>query len=195
MNAIEFNKYWESNFSEALPINYMLKWTYPERWFRIHSLPESKRYADNEEEYKIILSRQNELICDLVDENSPVLISFGIYTQDPSNENYEEINDFDSYKKTQSIDLHEVMPDEYEKEDNMFFDVYFKTAIWKRNSHNQLLKKIADGEIRAMIICPSTNRIISPYDGGVDIICESESVKNQFKPKYTSWLSPYEDGM
>lgn len=33
-------------------------------WFRIHSLPESKRYADTTEEYELLLNRHNEIITD-----------------------------------------------------------------------------------------------------------------------------------
>jgi len=59
---------------------------------------------------------------------------------------------------------------------------------------NQILKAIADDEIRAMFICPSRNCIISPYDGGVDIIVDSTKRRNELKEKYKNWLSEREDG-
>jgi hypothetical protein len=40
----------------------MFKRDYSDRRFRIHNLPESKRYAENDAEWKILLSRQNKTI-------------------------------------------------------------------------------------------------------------------------------------
>lgn len=99
MQGAEFQKYWQTRYSESLPINYELKTVYPERWFRIHSLPESKRYAENESEYQIILDRQNTLINDLIGDNTEIVVSFGLYTDDLSNDNYKELTDFGEFDK------------------------------------------------------------------------------------------------
>ena len=66
MTEIEFIDYWNKEYPGSYPINHELKWIYPDRWFRIHSLPDSKRYAESADEYKIILERQNQLINDLI---------------------------------------------------------------------------------------------------------------------------------
>jgi hypothetical protein len=91
MKEIEFIEYWNNNYPESLPIGHELKWVYKERWFRIHSLPESKRYAQNEDEYKIILDRQKQLIEDLIGDGTEVAISFGLYTDDITNDNDKDL--------------------------------------------------------------------------------------------------------
>lgn len=56
MISSTFYKLWRNAFGETAPIGYQLKDIFPERWLRVHSLPESKRYADSKEEYAIIKS-------------------------------------------------------------------------------------------------------------------------------------------
>lgn len=193
MTENEFIDYWNREFPESLPINHELKYVYPDRWFRIHSLPESKRYAENESEYQIIFNRQNTLINDLFGDNSGIITSFGLYTEDLSNDNYKELNEFWEFDKVQTISLHKERPNEYE--DEMYFDIYIKADQWKMNSKNEILKAIADDEIRAMFICPSKDCIIAPYDGGVDIIVDSTEKRDELKQKYRDWLSEREDGL
>ena len=193
MSGEEFNKYWETTYPESYPINHELKWIYPKRWFRIHSLPESKRYAESESEHQIILDRQNQLMNDLIGEDTEIIISFGLYTDDIANYNYKELTDFGEFFKVQTIDLHKERPEEYE--DEMYFDIYIKNDKWKRDSKNQILRAIADEEIRAMFICPAKKCIVAPYDGGVDIIVDSTEKRDSLKVKYKDWLSKSKDGL
>ena len=189
----EFINYWNKEYPESFPINHELKWYYPDRWFRIHSLPESKRYADSDDEYKIILDRQNKLINDLLGQESEVAISFGLYTNEITNDNYKELTDFGEFLKVLTIDLHKERPEEYE--DEMYFDIYVKTEKWESGKRDKILKAIADDEIRAMFVSPSNRCIIAPYDGGVDVIVNSTEKRDNLKAKYKDWLSDREDGM
>jgi len=193
MTESEFIDYWNKEYKESLPINHELKMVYPDRWFRIHSLPESKKYAENEDEYKIMLDRQNQLINDLIGEESEVAISFGLYRWDSTNDNYKELTDFGEFQKILRIDLKKERPWEYE--DETYFDIYVKTESWKNGSRNEILKAIADDEIRAMFVSPSKKCIIAPYDGGVDVIVDSTEKRDRLKAKYVDWLSDREDGM
>ena len=193
MQEKEFIDYWNLNYPDALPINYELKTVYPDRWFRIHSLPESKRYAENESEYQIILDRQNTLINDLIGDNAEVIISFGLCSDDLSNDNYKELTYFGEFVKVQTIDLKKERPEENDHE--LFLNIYIKIEKLKRNSRNEILKAIADDEIRAMFISPSSDCIIAPYDGGVDIIVDSIEKRDELKLKYKDWLSEREDGL
>ena len=193
MTEIEFIDYWSKEYPESFPIGHELKWVYEDRWFRIHSLPNSKRYADTEDEYKIILDRQNNLIEDLIGTGAEIAISFGLYTDDITNNNYKELTDFGEFSKVLTINLHKERPEEYE--DETYFDIYTKIENWNKNDNNEILRAIADDEIRAMIVCPSKQCIIAPYDGGVDVIVNSIEVRNNLKLKYKDWLSEREDGL
>ena len=193
MNIIEFNKYWETEYPESFPICHELKWVYNDRWFRIHSLPESKRYADTEEEYQIIFNRQNKLINDIIGEENEIILVFGLYTNDICNDNYFNLKSFNEFTKIQVIDLHAERPEEFEE--NTLFDIYIKIQKWKNNALNDILKSIADEEICLMFVCPSKKCIVGPYDGGVDIILDTTENRDKIKSKYQDWLSPHENGL
>lgn len=193
MNSIEFNKYWDLNYHESNPIGHELKGVYPNRWLRIHSLPESKRYAESEDEYQIILDRQNKLISELIGEETEIIIVSGQYEMELTDEISTELSDYGEFQKCRTIELHKIYPEEYE--DDFFYDVYFRTDIWTMNSQNKLLTNIADDEFRAMFVCPNRNCIVAPYDGGMDIIVDSQEKRDELKTKYKDWLSEREDGM
>ena len=192
MKETEFINYWNKEYPDSLPIGHEIK-SPQKRWFRIHSLPNSKRYAETESEYKIILDRQNQLIKDLIGEGSEIFITFGLYTNDITNNNYKKLTDFNKFLKITTFDLHEERPEYYEK--GVFLDIYVMIDTWKKDQKNELLKAIADDKIMAMIICPSKKCLIAPYDGGVDIIVDSENYRNQLKLKYKNWLSKRDDGL
>lgn len=193
MNRQEFNKYWDKNYPEANPIGHELKSVYPNRWLRIHSLPKSKRYAESEDEYRIILNRQNKLISGLVGENAEIIIVAGQYEMELTDEISTELSDHGKFEKCRTIELHKIYPEEYEED--FFYDVYFRKDIWQSNSKNGILTSIADDDFRAMFISAQENCIIAPYDGGMDLIVSSQEKRNELKSKYKDWLSEREDGM
>ena len=79
MTASQFKEIWTSKYNLTPPISYHLRYAFPERWFRIHSLPESKRYPENDSEWGILLNRQNSLIGDLLGKDSDILVVTGEY--------------------------------------------------------------------------------------------------------------------
>jgi hypothetical protein len=88
MTAEEFKVYWGSNYHETVPISHYFRHDYSDRWFRIHSLPQSKRYAENDQEWSILLHRQNQIVTDLIGENSNFLLVTGEHTM----EGYRELH-------------------------------------------------------------------------------------------------------
>jgi hypothetical protein len=193
MKNLDFSKYWNSEFPDALPISHLLRGFYPNRWLRIHSLPNSKRYADSDSEYKIIFERQNQLMNDLIGESKEIILAFGLYTNNITIENYKKHLNFNEYSCDMNIDLHQELPDYYDNDSEL--KIFSKIETWKNGSYNNILKAIADDEIEMMFICPQNNFIIAPYDGGVDIIVETNERRDHLKMIYQSWLPKREDGL
>ncbi len=59
---MNFQVYWQGTYSNCPMISSQLRHVFPQRWVRFHSLPESKRYAENENEYNTILQRHNAVL-------------------------------------------------------------------------------------------------------------------------------------
>lgn len=197
MTANQFKEFWRSVYPETATIGYLFRFDYQDRWFRIHSLPESKRYADTKDEWRILLSRQNTIITDLLGENSKVLLVTGDYHSDEHEEMYPIENATSisnmSFTPLEHIDLHKLSPDEYDQ--GQAYRPMFSEQLWQKNKFDNLLQEIADDKLRAFFISIQNNCIVSPYDGGIDFILKDTTTRDFFKGKYKDWLSKREDGL
>jgi hypothetical protein len=177
MNKKQFEDYWAKNYPETSPINYLFRTNLKDKWFRIHSLPNSKRYADTEEEYKMIADRQNTIIDDLIMPNAKIKVVI----------NYIEISN-PLFKKYDFVNLGVYV----DKQGEAVFQSFLFGIKWNTNELDDLLKYIANDEMRAFII--GNNCLIAPYDGGMDIYLNDSETRDFYKNKYKEWLSIREDG-
>ena len=183
----EFEKFWNNYFNQTIPLNYLFKEVYHERWLRIHSLPESKRYPDNDLEMNIILQRQNQIISDLYNENEEIyLVMTNIIHE---NEKHELINFYPNlnFERSYSIELEKHFSNNFNNGE--ILDVYVSEKKWNLNSYDEILKDIANDISRVFFISLNNKIIVSPYDGGIDIIFNSETDKNIHREKYKEWIS------
>ncbi len=178
MTKEQFQQFWAENYPETLPINYLLGVNLKDNWLRIHSLPKSKRYANTKEEMDIILSRQNNVIDDLIPQDSEIHVIINRIDPDHFLFRMFNINDIGIFTTNDG--------------ETVFQSYSFETA-WETNGLNPMLIEIADDQIRAFII--GKDCLISPYDGGIDIYYRDVQAKYLYKEKYKNWLSAREDGL
>jgi hypothetical protein len=196
MTKEEFQQFWAANYPETLPINYLFKHHLKSSWLRIHSLPESKRYAENEEEWLILLERQNTVFNDLIAENSKIYLVTGVYGFDDKVVSPDFLTEIAclgnlNFAPLESINLHEYS-NEWSDE-GTFYTPYFAEDIYISHRFDELLKRIADDNLRVFFI--GKDCLIAPYDGGVDIIFKDTATRDFYKSKYKNWLSNRADGM
>jgi len=117
MTTDSFSIFWNKHYPESVPLGHHIREDYSERWFRIHCLPESKRYADNNDEWKILLYRQNVLITDLLGTNTEFYLVTGrYYYQNPEiipiEKQYKELDCFRNFvlQESEAINLIEHYP-------------------------------------------------------------------------------------
>ena len=196
MTAEQFNTFWASNFADTIPIQHYFKHDYADRWFRIHSLPKSKRYAESEQEWKILLDRQNKIITELFGGNTNLLLVTGDYNFNSPGDVHitkeKPIFSFYSFTMSENIDLHKLSPDEYDE--GQTFRPAFSETVWNANKHDPLLRIIANDGVRAFFISLDNKVIVAPYDGGIDFILKDTATRDIYKQKYKEWLSEREDG-
>lgn len=196
--STSFQSQWNQFYPNNLPISHLLKHYFPQSWLRIHSLPESKRYADTPAEYELLLNRHNKIITDCFGENTSIFIVSGHYFSHSRNNKAYDLTFILPYKfhLEQEINLTQLNPENYDDdgEDHYFRPCSIET-IWQPNTHDELLKKIADDEVRAFMLSFEQNIIVAPYDGGIDFIIFDDVKRQALRDKYKDWLSPREDGL
>ena len=196
--AHSFQVRWDLFYPNKLPISHYLIQDFPQFWFRIYSLPESKRYANTPEEYELLLNRHNKIITDCFGTGTSIFIVSGHYfTAIRNNKAYDPAFRLKyQFHLEQEINLIQANPEYYDGEDeDHFFRPCTVEVTWQTNQHNELLRKIADDELRAFMISFEQNIIVAPYDGGIDFIIFDEAKRNDLRNKYRDWLSPRADGL
>ena len=189
----EFEYFWNTNFKETIPLYFTFREAFPERWLRIHSLPESKRYADSESEMKILLCRQNQVFSDEIKENDDIYL-----VRDEYFINTGEIEDeFDFYPEYNFQKISVIKLNDYynDYEENEKLNILVTKDKWKKNHFNKLLEDIANDVSMVFFISIKRKIIFAPYDGGMDIIYQNEQQRNFYKEIYKNWLSKRDDGL
>lgn len=197
MTAAEFTTFWNANYHETIPLQHHFKHDYPKRWLRIHSLPQSKRYAETTDEWKVLLHRQNNVATELLGNGSKIVIVTGEYQLKAAIEMH-TLDDAESIKhyafsELPSLSLHTISPDEFEEGD--VYKPRFTVETWSPHKFNDILRDIANDDLRAFFISIENKNIVAPYDGGIDIIVKDEAEQNGYKLKYKDWLSLRVDGL
>ncbi len=195
MTATEFEQYWASGYGSTPPISFLFKWDFSERWVRIHSLPESQRYAASDADWKELLHRQNTMLTDLIGSNAPMLLVTGEFTDTSApvpTELSPYLSDF-SFTTTSPIQLNSLGTDHF-GEDTQYYPMFLEST-WQSGKYDALLRAIAEDNLRAFFISMEYPCIIAPYDGGVDIILKDSATRDVVREKYAAWLSEREDGM
>jgi hypothetical protein len=168
---------------------------FDDKWVRFHTLPESKRYPENEAEDQIVLSRHNEILQHLItDDLIRVFTVDWSPTPEPPVESSKEIRAVDSdaeYWQTVPSD-----PTEKDPKFQTYTHVYTSIRPWRWGSVDALLCSVAADELAGVIVAPmNLEWLYHPYDGGMDVILPDEASRDQLKVRYAGWLSSHELGL
>ncbi len=197
MRALNFTmiadlaNFWEREFDSFPPEAHNLKHEFKDRWVRFHSLPESKRYPENEQEYLEVLHRHNTVLHELVGK-SHVFVVLPEYSEskEPAKPKSELTAIVPSTEPWCLPEQHEE-GDDYE----LYWHLHVSEINFTGSELNSLFRLVAiDKAGNIMIINPSKGVVFHPYDGGADIVVASTKQRDQLKEKYHEWLSPHPEG-
>jgi hypothetical protein len=182
-----FVGFWERSYGRIPPLNWKLKKRLPDRWLRIHTLPDSKRYADTEAESAEIAARQVTAAEALFDNDAPVWLVTWRYHLPGATEVAEP-------SETVEGPLVEagVLPGEAEDET---ITVLVTGLRWSASTSASLRRAIADDKQRAMWVHQRTAEVFSPYDGGVDLVFSTVERRDEYRQRFSAWLSPCPNGL
>jgi hypothetical protein len=177
---------WQSAFGSALPAGFLCRAQLPERWLRIHSLPQSKRYPASDQEYAEMLGRQNgaaEFVLGHASECILFITRFGdAQTLSPDD-----------------IPLHGYVPRHamsFVSEDGRDeFQFFALRVIWQQDKFNELIVSCANDQTGPILFANiATRSIYAPYDGGADLFFPTAEKLAVAKKRFANWLSLRPDG-
>ncbi len=187
--------WWTARFGETAPFGYRLRVAFAERWFRIHSLPASKRYPEGAEEQNLLLTRHDAVArsvlpgrCKLVTATYELAVVGARAELDGFGTRV-----FECVASYRDPGDREGFGDDVE----VSFEVSFWAAEveWELSADRSLLLAIAMDEARALWVADSTGEVFAPYDGGADIITSDPTRRVSLRTEFVGWLSPRDDGL
>jgi len=192
MMQIEITQYWQQAFDAVTPKAYNLKHVFKNRWVRFHSLPQSKRYPDNEAEYAEVLRRHNLVLQELWGNTCRLWVVLSEYSeaQLPSNPDSKLARLFPASMPWCYFEQHT------EGDDGAWYcHLHVTELTYSGTELNSLFRLVANDEVdNIMLINPATGIVFHPYDGGADVVLASTKQRDQLKEKYQLWLSDHPDG-
>lgn len=171
---------------------------HPERWFRIHSLPGSKRYPEDEAEYGELLARHNAASTALFGGGKPVILVFQEHiVPGPGDRPPMELPmDMPGVPRLlRRVDPREPHPHADPAED-MAVDLWALPVEWHAGSFDPLIRSVADdGGPYFLLSTSDAARVYAPYSGGADLFLEDRPARDAWKKRFASWLSTNPDGL
>ena len=177
---------WLRQFPKGPPVAHELRSAYPDRWVRFHSLPDSKRYPETEDEYAIVLHRYNTLLNELF-EGTDVYVVTVAWSWEPDGAELPsrrpEVHPEGSRWMTLA---HEDGPD---LELHSYTHLYADRRPWRPDAVDEILREVADDVLSGVIITDSgLSRVHHPYDGGADVIAASAEERDRLRDSHRDWL-------
>lgn len=184
VNATHFTHCWKNTYSDVQPIGWALRNAFPDRWLRIHSLPQSKRYPKTGHEWDILKNRHQHASSLLFRENEQGYLIAPAFCID--------------HQVLQNVGLApDISLPQYRPDDNEPATSYYHTTpfCWSFADFTPILEAIADDAIRAIFISADSARIYAPYDGGADLFCTDPSELDTLRLALSNYLSPRPNGL
>jgi hypothetical protein len=153
---------------------------------RFHSLPESKRYAESEAEYAVILERYNAVLDELF-AGKDVYVVTPLWTSEPEAPPFPPDAGY-----WQSL----LVEDDPDPEFRTYCHLFAVRRAWRHGCIDDLLRGVADDKVGGILVTDTGMcRIHHPYDGGADVLLATPQERDQMRDRYTDWLSSSPSGL
>ncbi|MER7799368.1 hypothetical protein ABTX71_03465 [Streptomyces parvulus] len=180
---------WRVRHPSGPPVAHTFRNTYADRWVRFHSLPESKRHPESEDEYATVLHRYNTVLDELFTGSDVYVVTMDWFWSDTP--------DASAGFSTPRRELHpggvhwwtesDVADPDPELHTHTRF--YADRRPWQRGCVDGLLRAAADEALVEVFVTDAElRRIHHPYDGGADVILATPGERDQLRGRHVDWL-------
>jgi hypothetical protein len=185
---------WNRWFPDTPPVGFLLRQACPERWLRIHSLPESKRYPDSGFDSAEI-QRRHAAVAEALLGSDDCLFFVSHECTGRYSRNAGALAGFtpEQLPRLWAIDA------AFHDEDHGTFAVPICVsgcrAVWDRERFARFIAAVAEDQMRGILLNSRTGAVYAPYDGGADLIGASALARDLLREQFATWLPENPDGL
>ena len=186
MSSSSLAQSWKSSFEGALPAGFLLRQCIPDRWLRVHSLPDARRYPRCAAEYEEILRRHNTVAAYVLGDGSSCSLFVARFGE---NRKWSDATFLPLVGDMPSHSFASEDPDE----PIQFFGLQ---VTWRQSVFDRLICAAADDKTGPVLLANTASQTIyAPYDGGADLFFASPAAVAVARSMFRQWLSTREDGL
>nr|WP_237545483.1 hypothetical protein [Streptomyces sp. SID1046] len=155
-------------------------------------MPESKRYAQDEAEYAVLLDRYNTVLDELFAGDEVYVVTTGRSEVSEHTDRSVERRAFHPEGT-----LWTTVDDTYDPDPLFHLRWYFYAdrRRLRRGCLDPLLRAVADDVLSGVFVTdPGLTRMYHPYDGGADVILPTRQERDRMRERHTDWLSAHPTG-
>jgi hypothetical protein len=178
--------WWRSAFGDVAPVGHALRQYLRSNWTRFHSLPESKRYPESDDEFIELVRRHGQVVDELF---APGEVVYVFQSRYPVSKRELRAKHAVAGRQLREATVRlRVNPGTVAEEDDVLVTRALETT-WKPDFHDRLVRDVAS-ELDCMVAvaAPGSKNIYCPYDGGMDIFAFS-TTPAALESKFSAWLS------
>ena len=177
------SRWFQHPYCQAFPLSHLMREAFPEYWLRIHSLPDSKRYPEDEAERQTVFDRHSRFGSALLGERAQCLVIQSCF------------NDFlrsaELMPELEWTQIHRVV-----ESDEDAWDSWMAHTIWDAAAFRTLLLAIADDrEAHIAFVSEVTDCVFIPYDGGADGFSFDTALLQRLSLEFAPWRSAHPLGL
>lgn len=183
--------WWKSEVAAIAPVGHALRSCFAENWSRFHSLPEAKRYAESEDEYREVLARHSEVADAIFQRGEPIYVYRSrLHETRKRGRLKHQVAD---RQLREAIVALPANPGAVAHDNDDHYLVRALVTHWRPDFFEELVVLIADEkESGVALVSPATRNTYCPYDGGIDIF--SFTIQRlDLQVKFSDWLSKRAD--
>ena len=176
---------WRAVFGQVMPRGHLCRAAFAQRWLRIHSLPNAKRYPDSDIDRAEILSRHNTAATLVLGEASHCVLFIARF------------GDANCWDRSDDLPL-QVMPHHAMTriDDDSQTQYFAASVIWRSGAFDDLILACADDQSGPLFFVNlATEQAYAPYDGGADLFMSSSARIKDARLRFAPWLSQRDDGL
>jgi hypothetical protein len=185
------NERWQERWPRCRPVGYELRCCAPATWVRFHTLPGSKRYAEDDSEYAEILRRHHALLGEMPAGEVLVMTIAWSGSREPARREPRLAGVLPD-----AVYWQRVLADHDDTGWESWAHLYVSISPWQGGELDPLLRLAADDQTTGVIIAPpDLTWLYHPYDGGADVIARHKGERDTLTRRHSDWLPANTHGL